>query len=361
MRSSRFFWACFALVFACDHRNDRVIDVCDALWSCTEYVDRSKCRDKLQDALADERITRAGITSCADCLSGHEYLKSRQSECDEPPCENCESILMERDCDTACSEVDYALRSRTSIGMRKDMCDVIDSSCGRVLAGSNGAVMASRCALALDALYYDLSGLAGAGSVAPAEARTCEEATEPNGVDAGVPLTIEEALELDATVETCWKCTQSVKASFAKAERRVDRCDALVDSCMAACELVRPASAVLTDAAAALALCDLSARCYDIPGADSSAGSGGEGGSASEPKELITCGAECGADGTLATGAGGAAADPSDVLAECFDERVSCRDTAFQTRAALCVDCARNQECSYVYEQCQVYCGGGSP
>jgi hypothetical protein len=355
----------------CDRRGDRVVDICEALESCTGFwtehvVDGyplckngqslsswDSCKRQLSDAIVDRRLTRAGLTSCASCLGSHEILSSRQDDCSSPPCENCESVLSDRDCDASCKEVWFALRSRTSQAMRVLLCNIIDESCGMEGATS--------CRDGLCDLYKNFSGigdpgaegLGGAAGTAQPASTSC--AAPPSAEQGeGKPLSLDEALELDATVEKCFACAQSVRKSFAgsRPEDRPQRCDALVDNCLAACALVRPANAVLAPAAAALALCELSARCSELP-------------------PLIECSNECEAPPVSEGGNGGAGGEAGAAgapvekavsdFATCFRDRLQCRDEVFLSAATLCIDCARDDECSVVGSQCAPLCyGGGS-
>src|ERR1041384_7248704 len=93
----------------CSGREDRVTDICVVLEQCTDYPASkpgakarwSRCARDIEDAVQDGRITRAKLTSCAKCLGHHEYEPDRQDSCDQEPCENCESLMRQRDCDDA--------------------------------------------------------------------------------------------------------------------------------------------------------------------------------------------------------------------------------------------------------------------
>lgn len=331
-----------ASLLQCDRRDDRVTDVCEVLAQCARYKDSyidnwKECERDVKDAVQDGRITRAGLTGCSKCLAHHEYQEQRQSECDEPPCENCESLLRERDCDEACSEVDFALRARTSLAMRKAMCLVVDDSCG--IPNVNA------CKAALTTLYEDLSGLGGNGG-------------EDSGGRAGLKgrnLTLNESLELDATVEACWACTQSVRKTFTGGPgiNRPERCAKLVDTCDATCSLVRPASLVLAPAQIALKACDLEDRCV-VKEQESGMGAAGE-----PPEPRLNCVLGCTdgcAKGGGGTGGAGTAGKPGSP--NCFEDRVVCNQSDSMTRAQLCLDCAGDQDCSVVATQCRVACEG---
>jgi hypothetical protein len=392
-----------AALLRCDRQTDRVTDICEALEGCTDFGGETwgSCRSELNDAVRDGRISRVGLTRCASCIGSHEFLDARQDACEERPCENCASLLENRDCDEACAEVDFARRSRTSSQMRRAMCRVIDESCA--VQG------ASVCEAALGRLYQDCSGIGGCSATAGGGATSnagssgagaggasatsgasggglagaapeCSDETT-NAADAPtvtapddcVALDLSRALSLDATVHECWKCTESVRKSFAgnDPEGRPQRCAAVVDNCLASCNLVRPANAVLTPAAAALSLCSLSTRCKSSPtedgrnfestlihctgGSGAAAGASGQGGNG---------GGGAGGGGAPAEGGlggeGGAAGEtnsnPVEAHTSCFDDRARCTSLDFVARASLCETCARGQDCSYVFRECRRYC-----
>jgi hypothetical protein len=339
--------------------------------------------------------------------------------------------MADRDCDSACAEVDFALRSRTSRGMRQTMCAVIDESCG--LAGRK------TCSSGLADLYKNLSGIDGSGGTAgsgsagsggsagtgpaactggasavagasggsgatagsggvngtdPTEPVWRQCGPEPPPDLRGAELTLEEALTLDETVERCWRCTESVRKVLDQ-QRRADqpvRCATVVDTCAEDCALVRPARAVLEPASIALSLCALTTRCVEAPApggsqrltrvisctdgcpSDSdSPGSGGSGGSGAggmcstagtsgaNGTERDASAGEGGVGGNDGEGGMGGAPDPVVQQASCFEERVRCTSSGFVQYATLCVECARDQECSVVAERCRSKCQGDVP
>jgi hypothetical protein len=275
------------------------------------------------------------LTRCAHCLGEHRSQPDQQ-DCDEGPldCQNCQSVLAERDCDNACAEIDYALRTRTTKAMREAMCGIVDKTCGVEERES--------CAAALPHLYFDLSGLqnqAGEATVGRPE-----------------PLALEESLALDATVEGCWRCTDGVRKALSKQQDQPmhERCSVLVAACSESCGLVRPVSLVLGPASRALALCDLSARCVASPPA---LGLGGEGASEAGLASVRGCRQEpppsqAGSSGILSD------AERAQRFADCFERRVPCTEPEFQTSAAACLDCSNARDCNEVATNCKTLCEG---
>ncbi len=325
------------LLLQCDSREDRVMDVCGTLLNCGAYQAanpsdalrlKDECEGQVTDALEDDRVSRTDLTRCAHCLGSHASLPGEQTCLDPSKCENCRSVMAERDCDSACKGISYALRARTSAQMREEMCQLVDQSCG----GPNPI----SCAHSLSSLYYDLSAVPSTGT-----------ARSP------VPLSLDEALALDATVEGCWACTQQVRKALntEEATTRAGRCATLVSACSEACSLVRAVAQVLAPAATALALCDLAERCVDAPPGE------GEVTIAAEPlsKVLICPG---GLESGLTEDEGTAGDEGARRRVECFERRVVCREASFQSNAAACLTCAGPLDCSQVASECRTACEG---
>jgi hypothetical protein len=316
------------MLLRCDTRADRVLDICRTLARCSGFLDEAKCGTQLTDALRDQRISRAGIARCAHCLGNHRS-QSGQQDCEgEDDCQNCESLLNERDCDVACNEVDYAQRTRTSELMRESMCKTLGSACGQSLHGI--------CHDALAELY--------------------RQQPEPGGHGAGGQsdlLDLEESLDLDATVEKCWECTQGVAKALSRkrSEVSVEACSLLVATCQASCSLVVPVAKALAPANSALALCDLKARCVEA--VDTS--------TAGQPPAQLESVVDCLAGDSSAPIQPLTPDEASTRREACFERRVTCTSTAFQGAATTCLSCADTHDCGQVVGDCRSLCEGITP
>lgn len=95
--------------------DERVDDICSRVQDCGGLDTRSFCESRLEDALSDGRTSAAQAAGCAVCIS----QKSN----------DCTALLVTRDCDTSCSNIDLVTNMYTSIADRRDACEASDELC----------------------------------------------------------------------------------------------------------------------------------------------------------------------------------------------------------------------------------------
>ena len=121
MRSER---ACFGpwlglallALSACHNDDERVDDICARVAGCGQLRSLADCGNRLSDALTDGRTTDEGAAACAVCVS--------------QPANTCPSLLITRDCDTACQGVDVITDMYTSSDDRLLACHAAKNICG---------------------------------------------------------------------------------------------------------------------------------------------------------------------------------------------------------------------------------------
>lgn len=275
----RFRWCSLVVVLAlptvvpsCEMAERRVVDICDTLARCSDYIQTETCDAFVRDALADRRMTDSDIARCGECLGRHDG-ESFESDpgSGATELEDCHDLLVERDCDKACAGVPFVLRVQTAKEMRDGTCSRFTSVCGPANA-------AGQCKLDMEASFH-LEGL-------------------------------EAQLQVDAAVKACYECIVTPQIDTVGLTD-VAVCGSVVDACREPCRKVVAISPLLQTAADVVTVCK-NASCFKVNPADEAGIASGAGAGA---------GGAGGADGTGgAGGAGGMPADdPRTCMAKVFD------------------------------------------
>lgn len=103
------------LTGSCVGQDDVVVQLCDAIRSCTDEPEESSCRDALNQSVNSYQISDAALSRCADCLSN---LRGDGG---------CTAMLVGRVCDKACNEVPIALNASTRGKDRESACQLLAS------------------------------------------------------------------------------------------------------------------------------------------------------------------------------------------------------------------------------------------
>lgn len=99
---------------SCKNNDERLEFICSRVGECGQLRSRAECEARLDDALADGRTTDGSAASCAVCVD---------------PRNSCDSLLVTRDCDTACEGVDLITDMYTRDADRADACGSADKFC----------------------------------------------------------------------------------------------------------------------------------------------------------------------------------------------------------------------------------------
>lgn len=203
----------------CDSQATVVEQICCGLRICTG-VEVPDCAARIEDGLLDHRLSRTGVARCADCMANNVELGA---SC-KPLRAGCPTILDERDCDAACSELDVALNARTNALERKRACDTVVASCR------------SQSKLS-DACGFDALLRADATRAVDAEIEACA---------ACINETACPSAPTDAPRNACDDHTNRLDLPF---------CGALIDRCSTACSRLGRVASELKRAGAALSVC----------------------------------------------------------------------------------------------------------
>ena len=103
-------------VAACRNNDERMQYICGRVTECGHVVEENDCKTRLRDDLDDERATDARASTCAECVS------QKRNDCNQ--------LLVRRDCDTACDGIGLITDMYTREDDRLKACQAPDGLCG---------------------------------------------------------------------------------------------------------------------------------------------------------------------------------------------------------------------------------------
>lgn len=241
----RFRWCSLVVVLAlpavvpsCEMAERRVVDICDTLARCSDYIQTETCDAFVRDALADRRMTDSDIARCGECLGRHDGsfptdggAAGASSDVPKGDLEDCRDLLVDRDCDQACAGVAFVKRVQTAEKMRADICARFSKVCGP----SN----------ALESCKTDLS-------------------------DSFHGKALEAQLQVDAAVKACYDCIVTPQLDTEELTD-VAACGSVVDACREPCRKVAAINPLLQTAADVVTICK-NASCFVLPSVTPGAG-----------------------------------------------------------------------------------------
>jgi hypothetical protein len=119
----------FALLLMCtrcDSLSARAESICEAMANCTAYIAPGDCTEQIEDAIKDYRLSRRALASCSRCIENHTSPASGVTG----SVNECNALLVSRDCDVACHDVMVVTNAASTRSMRSSLCETVEANCG---------------------------------------------------------------------------------------------------------------------------------------------------------------------------------------------------------------------------------------